>query len=317
MNQETNNPEQEKQLDNTTSSAPKKSYIWIYGAVIMLLVISNIYTYTLLNKTTNERDLALHSYSVSDSSRVAVEADYNAALLRLDDLVSQNTEMNDELNAKDGEIAKLRSEIDAIIKNKNATTAELGKAKRLIGQLNGKVRSYEERIAALESDNMRLDKENEILEEERASLAEEREELQRLGSVLHASNIRMIPIDIRRGGKRVKETEKAKRVDVFRVSFDIDENRIAETSVKELYIRIIDPNGIVLSNAAYGSGVTTVDGEKPLTYTISKLVELQKGQPINDVTVDWTQDSDYQEGNYKIEIHQGGFLIGSGTVELR
>jgi hypothetical protein len=225
--------------------------------------------------------------------------------------------MQNLLGDKDGEIAKLRKQIDAIIKNKNATAADLGKAKRLINVLNSKVQTYEERIAALESDNERLGVEKDMLLEERDALDAEREQLAKLGSILHVSNIRMTPIDIKRGGKKVSETQRAKRVDVMRILFDIDENRIKETSVTEFFLRITGPEGTVLSNAAYGSGVTTLDDGSSVNYTLSKLIEVQKNTKVSDVVVDWNQDSDYKSGDYRIEIYQGGFKVGAGNVTLR
>lgn len=318
MSQDINNNDQAEQTQPQQKPRdPRKDYTKVYGVVILLLIVSNIYFIVKSNKTAEERDTVRSEFNTADSSRKAVEADYNAALVRLDDLVSQNSEMESELNNRDSEIAKLRSQIDAIIKNKNATAAELGKAKRLIATLNTRVQTYEERIASLESDNARLDKERSILQEERDELDAEREELAKLGSILHVSNIRMVPIDLRRGGKKVKETERARRVDVLRIKFDIDENRIRETSVTEFYLRITGPQGNVLSNAAYGSGVTTMDNGETVNYTLSKLIEVPYNTEVSDVVVDWNQDSDYESGDYRIEIFQGGFKVGSGNVSLK
>lgn len=319
MSQETNRPDYDQEpIDYNPPPPPKKTNITpILAVVILLLIISNIYFAFQLNKVKDERDTVQIQYNTSDSTRTAVESDYNAALVRLDDLMSQNSVLDSALQDKNSEVSKLRNEIDKIIKNKNATAAELDKAKRLVDRLNNKVQTYEERIASLESNNMRLEKVSELLAEERNELAEEREQLYKLGSVLHASNIRMMPIDIRRGGKKLKETERANRVDVMRIMFDIDENRIAENSVKEIFIAITGPNSKLLSNAAYGSGITTLDNGETLNYTISKLVSLERNKPINDVTIDWQQDSDYEKGTYRIAIYQGGFKIGNGNVELR
>lgn len=316
MSQELNQPAQSEQQPQQPQQ-PKRDNTKIYLAIIAVLLISNIYFIVTKNKVTEQRDQVQAEFNFSDSSRKAVESDYNAALVRLDDLVSKNNEMQNLLGDKDGEIAKLRKQIDAIIKNKNATAAELGKAKRLINLLNSKVQTYEERIAALESDNERLGVEKDILLEERDALDAEREQLAKLGSILHVSNIRMTPMDIKRGGKKVSETQRAKRVDVMRIMFDIDENRIKETSVTEFYLRITGPEGTVLSNAAYGSGVTTLDDGSSINYTLSKLIEVQKNTKISDVVVDWNQDSDYKTGDYRIEIYQGGFKVGSGNVTLR
>lgn len=316
MSQELNQPAQSEQQPQQPQP-PKRDYTKIYWAVIALLLISNIYFIVRDNTARKQRDQVQSEFQFSDSSRKAVESDYNAALVRLDDLVSKNTQMQDLLGDKDGEIAKLRREIDNIIKNKNATAAELGKARRLINILNSKVQTYEERIASLQSDNERLGIEKDMLLDERDALDAEREELAKLGSILHVSNIRMTPIDIKRGGRKVAETQRARRVDVMRIMFDIDENRIKETSVTEFYLRITGPEGTVLSNAAYGSGVTTLDDGSSVNYTLSKLIEVPKNTKISDVVVDWNQDSDYKEGEYRIEIFQGGFKVGSGYVTLR
>ncbi|MBW7914360.1 MAG: hypothetical protein H3C54_11875 [Taibaiella sp.] len=315
MSQELNQSSQSEQPQQPQQ--PKRDNTKIYWAIIVLLLISNIYFIVTKNKVTEQRDQVQAEFNFSDSSRKSVEADYNAALVRLDDLVSKNDQMQNLLGDKDGEIAKLRSQIDAIIKNKNATAAELGKARRLINLLNSKVQTYEERIAALESDNERLGVEKDMLVEERDALDAEREQLAKLGSILHVSNIRMTPIDIKRGGKKVSETQRAKRVDVMRILFDIDENRIKETSVTEFFLRITGPEGTVLSNAAYGSGVTTLDDGSSINYTLSKLIEVQKNTKVRDVVVDWNQDSDYKSGDYRIEIYQGGFKVGAGNVTLR
>ena len=69
----------------------------------------------------------------------------------------------------------------------------------------------------------------------------------------------MEAINLKRGGKKEVETSKARRADMLRVVFDIDENRIAESGNKEIFLRITSPDGRLLSNAAYGSGVTTAD----------------------------------------------------------
>lgn len=316
MSIETNRPDQPmyNQPDPPPQQpASKRNNSAIYLIIIAVLLGLCIYLFINRNQVAEQRDYAEVQYASSDSSRQAVEGEYNAALARLDELVSKNNQMDSVLTNKDSEIAKLRRQIDAIVKDKNASKADLGKAKSLIAELNSKVRSYEERIAELEG-------QNQTLTQERDSARTQNEGLQqkvKLGAVLHASNIRMMPLDLRRGGKKEVETGKAKRVDVFRILFDIDENRIAENGKKEIFIRITNPNGMVLSNAAYGSGVTTnADGES-INYTLLKQIDLVQNQPVKDVTVDWNQDSDYAKGQYMIEFFNEGYKIGSGSVTLK
>lgn len=321
MSQEFNRPPQDVPMSSQPApQPPKKNNTWIYISIIALLLISNIYLLVNRNKVAGERDSFETQYTSSDSSRRAVEADYNAALVRLDELVSKNTQMDSIISNQDGEIAKMKRQIDAIVKDKNASAADLAKAKRLITRLNTRVKTYEERIAELESKNITLTTENLQIAHERDSTLAENEGLSekvRLGAVLHASNIQMVPIDVRRGGKKEVETGRAKRVDVLRITFDIDENRITESGKKEIFLRITGPAGSVLSNAAYGSGVTTTAEGESINYTLLKQVDLQQSQPVKNVVVDWKQESDYARGNYNIELYYDGFKIGSGTVALK
>ncbi len=280
----------------------------------------NIYLFVSRNNIASQRDVAEIQFNAADSSRRAVESDYNAALARLDELTSKNAQMDSLISDQNGEIAKLKRQIAGIIGDRNATKEQLGKAKRLIASLNTKVKTYEERIAELEHENTDLTNKNEELTTERDQTVQENIGLQqkvRLGAVLHVSNIRMTPIDLRRGGKKQKETERAGRVDLMRIMFDIDENRIADAGKKDIYLQIVGPDGTVLSNAAYGSGVTALADGKSLNYTLMKQITLEQNKPVKDVTIDWNQDSEYKTGTYKIDIYHDGYKVGSGNVTLR
>ncbi len=73
----------------------------------------------------------------------------------------------------------------------------------------------------------------------------------------------------------------------------------------------------MLSNAAYGSGTTTDSEGNTMNYTVVKRVNLEKGQRMTNVSVDWKQESNYQKGDYNISFYNGGYKIGSGSVQLR
>lgn len=322
MSQEINQPgytpnsSSEPNWNSDQTSAPRNNNKWIYLAIIAVLLGTNIYLFLNRNTLTERVIVAETETAIADSAREAIDNDYKAALARLDDLVSKNTALTNEINDKDGEIERMKKELRTIMANRNATAADLRRARALIGELNAKARTYEERIAELEGENVKLTEANTSLSRERDSIATEKETIKRLGSVLHVSNIRMLPIDVRRSGKE-KETGKAKRVDVFRIYFDISENRLVEDGNKELYLRITGPDGRLLSNAAYGSGITTDAEGNSLNYTLVKEVNLVRGRPVQDVTVDWRQESDYQKGTYHIGIYNEGYLIGTGNVALK
>lgn len=246
-------------------------------------------------------------------SRDHIQEEYNAAIARLDQLTSQNADLKTEVDSKNGEVSKLKKQIEAILSKQHKSEADISKAQKLIAQLKTKVNTYEERIAELEGQNKELTQQRDSVTVENTGLQEK----VKLGSVLHASNIRMSAIDLRRHGTKQRETEKARKADLLRIQFDIDENRIAESGSKEIYLCITSPDGTLLSNAAFGSGTTTTSDGKPLNYTLAKQVNLQENQSVKDIVVDWNQDSDYLKGDYHIELYHEGYKIGAGAVHLR
>jgi len=299
---------------------PKRNNTWIYAGIIALLIGTNVYLFMNKNKISEQRQTAIVERDSAVTSRDALSTEYQAAIARLDQLNTTNAQLNNEIKDKDGSLQKLRDQLQVIMSKQRRTAQDNAKAKALIAQLNSKVESYESRIAALEGENRELTTQNTTLAEEKNQIVTENTGLQqkvKLGAVLHASNIRMEAINLRRNGTKETGTSKAKKTDMLRVIFDIDENRIAESGSKELLLRITAPDGRLLSNAAYGSGVTTTEDGQQLSYTLAKPISLTTNTPVKNVSVDWNQDSDYQRGTYAIDIYNGGFRIGGGSVTLK
>ena len=320
MSQESRENYQQNTSAESNEKRPRRNNTLIYAGIIAVLLGVNIYLFMSKNKVSTERDDAYSQLDTVSTDRDNMRLEYDAALARLDMMVGKNAELDSMVTGKDSEIGRLKSQIQSILSNSRANASDLSKARTLITQLNRKVRSYEERIAELEGENTRLNEYSETITKERDSTVTTNIALAqkvRLGAVLHASNIRMIPLDIRKSGKVEKETGKAKRVDVLRITFDIDENRVAENGVKDLYLRITGPSGNLLSNAAYGSGVSTTYDGQTINYTLAKQVNLKQGEPLSNVIVDWNQESSYESGDYKIEIYIEGYKIGGGSVHLK
>lgn len=212
--------------------------------------------------------------------------------------------------------AAMQARIRSILSKGNATKQELKDAREMIASLNDKTKEYEAKIAELEKENKTLTGKNKVLTKERDSTVAKNIALKQVGSVLHASNIRMEPIHVRRNGKE-KETSKAKKVNELRITFDIDENRIAESGTKQVYVRIIGPDQSVLSTTANGSGSMTSTSGDQLLFSVMKEIPLVQGQPVKDVVIDWHQDGNYLKGTYSIEIFNEGYKVGNGNVTLK
>jgi predicted nuclease with TOPRIM domain len=310
----------------SSSNAMKDNRKAIYGALIILLL--GTWGYIVYDKSKSKEEIASlqTQFTNVDSARNSIQAEYNDALSRMDSLTGTNTQLQGSLAERKTEIDKLKSEIRNILATKNG---DLSKAKGKINELNGKINDLLSEVERLKGENLQLTANNQQLTVEKDTLTSQKQSLQQnltttqsekdrladVGSTLHASNINIAAIDVKGSGKE-KATTTAKRADLLRISFNLDENRIATSGSKELYVCITAPDGKPVSIPAYGSGsfTTREDGDKIFTNKVSVQYEQGKRTP---VSFDWKQDGKYQPGDYKVEIYQNGYKIGGGTATLK
>ena len=256
------------------------------------------------------------------SQRDSLESLYKFTLDKYDSVTVANNDLSGKLTGKQTEISKLKAEINSILKKKNATSSELARAKTLIEELNGQ-------IETLQAENARLTGENQTLTTEKAQLITEKDTLQAnltttqaekkvleqtvdVGSTFSASNIAIIPINEKNGGKE-KETTTAKKVDKLVVSFDV-ENRITKSGPADMYVMVTAPDGKVISTENVGGTFTTrEEGDK--TFTSKITVNYEQGKRQN-VQLPLVQDK-FQTGDYKIQVYHNGFKIGEGVRTLK
>ena len=260
--------------------------------------------------------------SVSDE-KSDIQKNFDASLARLDSMTGINGKLQSQLSEKNTEIAKVKTEIRSILNKSNATTAELARAKELVASLNGKISSLQADVARLTLENKSLNEEKVVLIADKTKLTSDLEattvvklELEKkvdVASTLNASNITITPINVKSNGKE-KVSSVAKRVDKLVVSFDVD-NRIAQTGSTDVYVLVIGPDGNPITPETSGGIFTTREnGEKAFTAKLPVDVETAKRK---NVEFAFAPGTNFQKGNYTIQIYQNGFLIGEGTRELK
>jgi len=261
--------------------------------------------------------------SVSEEKSI-VQKSFDASLARLDSMTSSNKGLEGKLTEKNGEIAKVKAEIRSILNKKNATAAELSRAKTLIDSLNGQIESMQVEVARLTQENQVLSNDKVVLTQEKEKLTTDltattvvKEDLEKkvdVASTLNASNIQITPINVKNNGKE-KISSVAKRVDKLVVSFVVD-NRIAQPGMTDVYVLVIGPDGKPLSGEATGAGTFTTRDEGDKLYTAKVPVDVETAKRKN-VEFAFKPGANFQQGNYIIQIYQNGFKIGEGTRSLK
>jgi regulator of replication initiation timing len=257
------------------------------------------------------------------SQRDSLKMMYDEAEIRLDSITGQNNNLQGKLTDREKEIDSKKSEIRKILNDKNATHAQLARARTLITELNEKINGLEAEVTRLSGENQELTATNTTLKMEKADLetnlqttTTEKDELEKtvdVASTFSASNIAVTPVNEKRSGKE-KSTTTAKKVDKLVVSFDV-ENRIARSGPADMYIIVTAPDGKVITDPALGSAVlnTRADGDK--TFTSKVGVEYEQGTRKNIQLP--IRQTNFQTGDYRIEIYHNGFKIGEGVRSLK
>ena len=268
-------------------------------------------------KTINDQQASITKVTDEKSE---LTANFNASLARLDSLTGANNNLQGEKTGLQKEIDAKKVEIRKILNDKNASQAQLAKARTMIADLNGKITGLEAEVTRLSGENQELTTANTGLKQEKADLetnlstkTTEKEALEKtldVASTFSASNIQVTPVQEKKGGKE-KNTSTSKRVDKLVISFDV-ENRIAKSGPADMYLIVTAPDGKIISE---GSNLlnTRTDGDKNFTAKIP--LEYVQGER-KQVQFPIRQE-DFQTGNYKIEIYHNGFKIGEGVRSLK
>jgi cell division protein FtsL len=313
--------------ETTQPQSPQKdNRKLIYALLIGALILTWGYIIFDKNKTKELITQKEIQYVTVTNAKDSLQLMFNDASARADSLTGNNVQLQGALAEKNSQILKLRSNIGNILKKKDATDAELKDAKAMISELNGKIDGLFTEITKLKGENQQLTSANQQLTTEKTQLTTEKGELQTnlsktqaekanvedLASTLHASNINVTAVKLKGNGSE-KETSSAKRADQFIISCILDENRVAPSGSKTLYVCMFNPDG---TPSGTEGNFTARDGN-PKAYTNKVDVNYEQGKTL-PVSFHWKPGSDkFQSGEYKIEIYNNGFKIGEGKKSLK
>ena len=288
----------------------------VYIAIIaVLLGAVGIMAYN-LNKKEKEIVYISQEYANLDTERQDLAVELEGMKMQYDTLSVTNSEMQAKIDEQENELAALLKKV----KNKDY---DIRKLKAEAETLRGIMKNYIAQIDSLNRANAQLTAERDA-ESQRANSAEAKgrelegelstsSEMNAKGSVLSAGEFQNIALRERNSGKSV-DTDRAKRTETIKSCFNIRKNTIAKPGKRVLQMAIVGPDGQVLTGKK--SGTTTVNGAQ-IQYSESREVEYQQAD--TDVCIYFTANEgfEYKEGTYKINIYEGGNLIGSSTISLK
>ncbi len=285
--------------------------IWTWGY--------NFYSKSDNNKTATTRVLA-DSAAIANKVRDSLQKVYNATLqnldVQLDSTLTHSDSLNNELDIKLAEFYRLRSEIAAILKNRNANN-NFTVAKQKIGELQTKVEDLKTKNQVVDNENKKL---NAVLEEiSKAEMPADKNAKPVGSSIIKTANPdRSNPVfsaftatDLRlsavtNAADNEAETFLAEKTDKLTGAFTVL-NFNSQLTNAEMIVVVIKPDGKVLKGSGWDAGTfNTPEGKKIYSYKFNFVYSRGEAKRLAFSLKGGT----LAKGNYTMEVYHNGLMIG-------
>ena len=287
----------------------KKSLLIAAVAVLVIAIIG--ITYLLFTEKKANREL-VQEFQLDKED---LENEYSQFVQKYDEL--KFTVTNDSLALLLGqEQLKTQRLLEELRTVKSSNATEIRRLKKELATLRKILVGYVNQIDSLDRINKRqqqviadVTQKYNTASQQISTLSKEKENLDKkvtLAAQLDVTNIRIEPRN-----KRGKVAKKVKDIVKLAISFTVVKNITAENGERTIYIRITKPDNDALTKSASN---TFSYENRTLTYSIKKYIEYN-GEEQN-VNVFWDVEEFLYAGNYRLDIFEGGNLIGSQKFTL-
>ncbi len=285
--------------------------------ISILLAVNGLLLWQFFDKKTHLEEVSMTLESTL-SEKESLSAELQRMKVEYEKINQENATLQTQLSTKDEEIKLKMTEIQKLINSGDA--AQLRKAREELASLRQMNDSYIAQLDSIKLLNDELYSQNTTLN---STLLSEKSRVENLtqensilankvaiGSVLKTMNVKATGVKYKSNGKET-ETSKASAVSKIRICFTVLENVIVDKGTKDAYIRVLSPDGAVMST----SSETFQFNNLATLYTTRESFEYDNKQ--TDLCLYWTKGSQYAKGKYTIEIYVDGSLIGSTNLALK
>ena len=303
-----NQPDNSKRL--TDNKARKIIYLLVFSLVILILFL-------VIRESQHQQKI---------ETVIQYEQEKNTLRDNLDDLIDEHellkdeySELSEQLSQRDSTIMAYADEIKQLIRTKG----QLQQAKQKIKRLKQISMKYVSAIDSLLVLNQKLQFENDsvrrankLIERRNLTLEKDNQKLSErvfTASMLRLENIEIDGVYYRSSGREVI-TSRASKIQNISICFDVVENKVAESGKKTIYIRMVDPDGDVLT-VANKIQELSISKDSLLQYTVEIEFDYEN-ESLNHCQL-WTRGNVLKRGLYSFEFIQENQLIGSVSRKFR
>jgi hypothetical protein len=279
----------------------------MYALIVVVLMLAGALAYVWKDKTSLVNELNIEKAELT-SQMIALQNDYAT-------LSSDYDTINSQLDSSREEVSQL---IERIKKTEATNRSKMRQYERELGTLRSIMRNYIVQIDSLNTLNKKLTADAAAARREAAESRKQSEELSKTvenltGRVAVGSVVKARGLKLEAFNASDKVTDRSSRVVRLIASLSLVENDLAEKGPVRVYIRVKDPEGILLTNSSQRT--FSVAGGDPMISTASREVdyvgkEIDLGIYVNDIP-------SYIKGVYTVEAYTEQTKLGEAELMLR
>ena len=297
-----NNPQSEKKNKNT---------LWV--VLLAVSVLLNIYQWRKQSNTVTVYEQRVDTLVIE---RVNVEKELNETRGELNNYKGMNAQLDSLLADANAKVDAQDKRIKSLIKKEKNASELNSKLKVELGELRAMREEYLGKIDSLLVANQMLKAETEQLSTSVKSLTKNLESTVSTASVLAAEYFKITSYK-KKGEGKYTTTALAKRTNKVEVCFDILDNKTAKAGEKNVYLRILTPDGKVMGDKGTGSASFKKGGSgEAVMYSSTSTINYSNAK--QNVCLSYEEaERIYPKGNYNVEIYVDGNMSGTTTFTLK
>lgn len=293
-------------IQNTKQPVDKKN-ILVIALAIVLLVFVTLFILQRRDHITIVKELNIEKDSI--------HSELQHMLVNYDSLRTDNEDLNNTLLITQSQIKNLLVEVEQV---KKASYQEITGYRNQVNTLRGIMMSLYQQIDSLNERNKLLYAENvevkQLYTEQRSRNEELEKEKTQLEQTVKKAQL-LEALDLRGTGlnPRDRETNRVARTQKLMISFTLSKNLTAKRGAKNIYIRIMRPDQLLLINNT--DDIFRFEDLR-IPYTAMREVNYEGMElPVN-IFWDNTGKDQLLPGTYTVDVFADGYVIGTTTFML-
>lgn len=278
----------------------------MYALVAAVVVLVGVLAYVWISKNGLVKDLNIEKEQLTEEM-IALQNDYA-------NLTSDYDTLNVQLDAERQKVEQLIARIQETDATNRAKMRqyerELGTLRSImkhyiyqidsLNTLNNALRADAEKARKDAAESQRKYEEAKKVSEDLSTMVEQGQVVKGRGIVLEALN------------KKGAVTNRSSRVEKLRTCLSLVENEIAQKGWRRVYIRVKDPDGVLLMESP--DQQFTFNGEQ-IYFSSSREVDYN-GQEL-DIIIYFSGETEYRKGVYQVEVYTDEAMLGSADMILK